>query len=85
MALRPKKHWSVREARVFTRYRASPRGPAAEMQALNEAVAQGEGQILPVHVARADGNYPLEWLVQERSVTTNTTATSGNANLMMLG
>jgi len=38
-----------------------------------------------IHVADADGLYPLEWLVHEKSISTNTTAAGGNANLMMLG
>ena len=60
-------------------------GTAADMQSLNQALAQRDGQIVPVYVAASGGSYPLEWLVQERSVSTNTTAAGGNANLMMLG
>jgi RHH-type proline utilization regulon transcriptional repressor/proline dehydrogenase/delta 1-pyrroline-5-carboxylate dehydrogenase len=50
-----------------------------------QAVARRTGPIVPVHVAGPDGSYPLQCLVQERSVSTNTTAAGGNANLMMVG
>ncbi len=60
-------------------------GTAADMQGLNQALAQRDGQIVPVYVAASGGSYALEWLVQERSISTNTTAAGGNANLMMLG
>jgi len=48
-------------------------------------MADRNGPIVPIHLAGPDGRYPLEWLVQERSVSTNTTAAGGNANLMMIG
>jgi RHH-type proline utilization regulon transcriptional repressor/proline dehydrogenase/delta 1-pyrroline-5-carboxylate dehydrogenase len=38
-----------------------------------------------IHVAGPDGRYPAEWLVQEQSVSTNTTAAGGNASLMTIG
>ena len=60
-------------------------GDADALRALNQAVAERPGKIVAIHVARADGRYPVEWLVRERSISTNTTAAGGNANLMMLG
>jgi RHH-type proline utilization regulon transcriptional repressor/proline dehydrogenase/delta 1-pyrroline-5-carboxylate dehydrogenase len=60
-------------------------GTDAELRGLNQAMACRPGPIVPVHVAKPGRAYPLEWLVQERSVSTNTTAAGGNANLMMIG
>ncbi len=60
-------------------------GDAATLLALARDVAGRPGPIAQIHVAGPDGAYPLEWLVQERSVSTNTTAAGGNANLMMIG
>ena len=60
-------------------------GTGEALQALGQATAARQGQIVPIHIAQPDGRYPLEWLVQERSVSTNTTAAGGNANLMMIG
>lgn len=60
-------------------------GERAALLALQQVLAAREGKIVPVFTARPDGAYPLEWLVLERSVSTNTTAAGGNANLMMIG
>ncbi|MDR3539257.1 MAG: trifunctional transcriptional regulator/proline dehydrogenase/L-glutamate gamma-semialdehyde dehydrogenase [Acetobacteraceae bacterium] len=60
-------------------------GDAEALRTLSQAVAARPGPIVPVHVTRPDGQYPLEWLVQERAISTNTTAAGGNANLMMIG
>ncbi len=60
-------------------------GDPAALAGLNRMAAALEGPIVPVHVAGADGRYPLEWLVRERVVSTNTTAAGGNATLMMIG
>jgi len=60
-------------------------GDASGLRELNQAAAGWAGPIVPVHVADSKGHYPLEWLVQERSVSVNTTAAGGNANLMMIG
>jgi RHH-type proline utilization regulon transcriptional repressor/proline dehydrogenase/delta 1-pyrroline-5-carboxylate dehydrogenase len=60
-------------------------GTGGAAQALCQAVADRDGHIVPVHVAQPNGHYPLEWLIQERSISTNTTAAGGNANLMMIG
>ena len=59
-------------------------GSREDLLALGQAAAEREGPLVPIHTAR-DGRYPLEWLVLERSVSTNTTAAGGNANLMMIG
>jgi len=70
-------------------------GPAADavlfsgtpeaLLGLARTLAARPGPILGIHVPQPDGGYPLEWLVRERSVSTNTTAAGGNANLMMIG
>ncbi len=59
-------------------------GSAEDLLACALANVARDGRIVPVHVTQSDG-YPLEWLVQERSISTNTTAAGGNANLMMIG
>ncbi len=56
-------------------------GPA--LLALLQRLAAQDGPIVPVFVARP--GYPLDGLVRERSVSTNTAAAGGNANLMMIG
>jgi len=44
-----------------------------------------------VHALRVDElasgqpDYPLEWLLEERSISTNTAAAGGNASLMSIG
>jgi RHH-type transcriptional regulator, proline utilization regulon repressor / proline dehydrogenase / delta 1-pyrroline-5-carboxylate dehydrogenase len=58
-------------------------GPKA-LLTLNRQIAERPGLIVAVHVRGPDGTYPLEFLVQERSVSTNTTAAGGNANLTMI-
>jgi RHH-type proline utilization regulon transcriptional repressor/proline dehydrogenase/delta 1-pyrroline-5-carboxylate dehydrogenase len=60
-------------------------GDQAELVVLGQELAEREGAIVGVHVADAAGWYPLEFLVLERSVSTNTAAAGGNANLMMIG
>jgi RHH-type proline utilization regulon transcriptional repressor/proline dehydrogenase/delta 1-pyrroline-5-carboxylate dehydrogenase len=60
-------------------------GPTDDLMALNRQLATRAGAIVGVHTAGADGDYPREWLVRERSVSINTTAAGGNANLMMIG
>ena len=48
-----------------------------------------EGPVVPVHAlprrAAAVEDYPLEFLVHERSISTNTAAAGGNASLMTIG
>ncbi|WP_298214846.1 hypothetical protein, partial [Acidocella sp.] len=64
-------------------------GPAADLIALAQARAAGEGPIAPIHAAMAGMPparlYPLELLVSEQSVSINTTASGGNASLMSIG
>ena len=43
--------------------------------------AERDGPIVPVHVAP----YPLEFLVDEVSLSVNTAAAGGNASLMTIG
>ncbi len=58
-------------------------GPELALLALLRRLAEGDGAVVPVYVARPD--YPLDGLVQERSVSINTAAAGGNANLMAIG
>lgn len=60
-------------------------GDADALQTINRTLAGREGPIVPVLIARDDGAYPMELLVQERSVSINTAAAGGNASLMMIG
>ncbi len=57
-------------------------GEAAALATLAAAVAARPGPIAPVLTGPS---YALDPLVQERSVSTNTAAAGGNANLMTLG
>jgi RHH-type proline utilization regulon transcriptional repressor/proline dehydrogenase/delta 1-pyrroline-5-carboxylate dehydrogenase len=60
-------------------------GAPDELIALAIRLAAKEGKIVPIHTADAKGRYPLECLVLERAISTNTAAAGGNANLMMIG
>ena len=60
-------------------------GSSTELVALSRRIAERNGPIVSIHVADQTGRYPQEWLVRERSVSINTTAAGGNANLMMIG
>lgn len=68
-------------------YEGNPGG----LQEINQLVAARDGAIVPVFTAGsaelADGtaHYPLEFLVTERSISTNTAAAGGNASLMTIG
>ncbi len=59
-------------------------GDQAGLRALGGVLAQRDGPIVPVYVANATGCYPLEFLVRECAISTNTAAAGGNANLMMI-
>ncbi len=59
-------------------------GSPADLISLSRAVAERDGPIVQIHTAGHDSGYPLEWLVQERSISINTTAAGGNAHLMSL-
>jgi RHH-type proline utilization regulon transcriptional repressor/proline dehydrogenase/delta 1-pyrroline-5-carboxylate dehydrogenase len=60
-------------------------GDAARIGAVVRDVAGLPGPVVSVHVAGADGGYPLDWLLEEVSTSINTTAAGGNASLMMIG
>ena len=61
------------------------------MLALAQRLLQAYPALVPIHPPRrdaaADGgaDYPLEWLLAERAVATNTAAAGGNASLMSIG
>ncbi|WP_348645280.1 bifunctional proline dehydrogenase/L-glutamate gamma-semialdehyde dehydrogenase PutA [Methylobacterium sp. BTF04] len=65
-------------------------GDPAAIQAATRMAADLAGAIIPILAAsaagldRTDADYPLEWLMRERSVSINTAATGGNADLMTL-
>jgi RHH-type proline utilization regulon transcriptional repressor/proline dehydrogenase/delta 1-pyrroline-5-carboxylate dehydrogenase len=56
-------------------------GNRDELLALTGRLAERDGPIVPVHVAP----YPLEFLVDELSLSVNTAAAGGNASLMSIG
>jgi RHH-type proline utilization regulon transcriptional repressor/proline dehydrogenase/delta 1-pyrroline-5-carboxylate dehydrogenase len=60
-------------------------GPEEALKALAQHLASLDGPIVPVHVTGAESGFPAEFLLLERSVSTNTAAAGGNAKLMMLG
>ena len=60
-------------------------GKDVALLAIVQAMAERDGGVVAVHIADPAGWYPLEFLVLERSVSTNTAAAGGNANLMMIG
>ena len=60
-------------------------GGREALLALGAALAARPGPIVQVHTADAEGRYPSEWLLRERSISVNTTAAGGNAHLMMIG
>ncbi|WP_227323345.1 bifunctional proline dehydrogenase/L-glutamate gamma-semialdehyde dehydrogenase PutA [Acidisoma silvae] len=60
-------------------------GDSETLLAVNQRVAALPGPIIAIHTSNATGDYPLECLVRERSISINTTAAGGNANLMMIG
>ncbi|HEY5301884.1 MAG TPA: aldehyde dehydrogenase family protein, partial [Acetobacteraceae bacterium] len=55
-------------------------GDADTLRALNRQLAARDGPIVPAYLG-----LPLEWLVRERSISTNTAAAGGNATLMSIG
>jgi RHH-type transcriptional regulator, proline utilization regulon repressor / proline dehydrogenase / delta 1-pyrroline-5-carboxylate dehydrogenase len=58
-------------------------GDRASLLALNARLAERPGPILMVQ-ARGEAGYRPEWLMEERSISTNTAAAGGNASLMIL-
>ena len=66
-------------------------GDVTALQAVEHKAAALKGPLVAVHALRvgelASGqpDYPLEWLLEERSISTNTAAAGGNASLMSIG
>ncbi len=65
-------------------------GDSDALLALDQDMAEREGPIIAVHglsssELAAGVEYPLEWLLHERVVSTNTAAAGGNASLMAIG
>jgi RHH-type proline utilization regulon transcriptional repressor/proline dehydrogenase/delta 1-pyrroline-5-carboxylate dehydrogenase len=59
-------------------------GESDALRAFLQRAAQHAPAVQPIYVA-SGGDYPLEGLVRERSVSTNTAAAGGNASLMSIG
>ena len=60
-------------------------GTGGELLRLNRQLAFLPGPILAVHCpVKSGGAYCLDWLLQERTISTNTAAAGGNASLMTL-
>ncbi|MCW2267044.1 RHH-type proline utilization regulon transcriptional repressor/proline dehydrogenase/delta 1-pyrroline-5-carboxylate dehydrogenase [Gluconobacter cerinus] len=57
-------------------------GDATDRKQVLAALERKDGPVVCLHTPDADRRYPLEWLVQERACSTNTTAAGGNAALM---
>lgn len=60
-------------------------GDAARVREAAKAAAALPGAIVPVHAAGEDLQWTCDWLLEEVSVSINTTAAGGNASLMMIG
>jgi RHH-type proline utilization regulon transcriptional repressor/proline dehydrogenase/delta 1-pyrroline-5-carboxylate dehydrogenase len=66
-------------------------GDAAAVTAANQRIAELDGPLVLVQSATSeecaskDVPYTLDWLVEEQSVSVNTTAAGGNASLMTIG
>jgi RHH-type proline utilization regulon transcriptional repressor/proline dehydrogenase/delta 1-pyrroline-5-carboxylate dehydrogenase len=66
-------------------------GGSESLRGLVHEVAELHGPIRPVFAVMPDPlrvgteDYPLEFLLEERSVSTNTAAAGGNASLMAIG
>ena len=66
-------------------------GDAQSLRTVDRIAAELPGPIVAVHalspdeLSRGTAEYPLEWLVEEQSISTNTAAAGGNASLMTLG
>jgi RHH-type proline utilization regulon transcriptional repressor/proline dehydrogenase/delta 1-pyrroline-5-carboxylate dehydrogenase len=58
-------------------------GDSAQICAVLHELAQLPGPIVTAHAPAEDG-YQVEWLLEEVSISINTTAAGGNASLMML-
>ncbi|MBO1358270.1 bifunctional proline dehydrogenase/L-glutamate gamma-semialdehyde dehydrogenase PutA [Acetobacter sacchari] len=60
-------------------------GEDDDLRTLTQRVAMRDGSITPVFRCSAERLTPSAWLLQERTISTNTTAAGGNAQLMMIG
>ncbi|MBS4046759.1 MAG: trifunctional transcriptional regulator/proline dehydrogenase/L-glutamate gamma-semialdehyde dehydrogenase [Alphaproteobacteria bacterium] len=61
-------------------------GDGDALTGIAAALAESQPQVVPVYAVLSPAeDYPLEWLVTERSVSTNTAAAGGNASLMSIG
>ena len=64
-------------------------GERSALLALQQALARRQGPIVPVHASPdetgGEWEYPLEFLLAEQSISTNTAAAGGNASLMAIG
>ena len=66
-------------------------GDANSLRVIDRMAAELPGAIVSVYALTIDelnrgtSDYPLEWLVEECSISTNTAAAGGNASLMTLG
>jgi RHH-type proline utilization regulon transcriptional repressor/proline dehydrogenase/delta 1-pyrroline-5-carboxylate dehydrogenase len=61
-------------------------GDGDALAGIATALAESQTQVVPVYAVLSPAeDYPLEWLVTERSVSTNTAAAGGNASLMSIG
>ncbi|BBD03078.1 MULTISPECIES: trifunctional transcriptional regulator/proline dehydrogenase/L-glutamate gamma-semialdehyde dehydrogenase [Sphingobium] len=60
-------------------------GGAAKVAATAQCVADLPGPIVSVHADDHGHGYCLDWLLEEQSISVNTTAAGGNASLMMIG
>ncbi|PJI40296.1 trifunctional transcriptional regulator/proline dehydrogenase/L-glutamate gamma-semialdehyde dehydrogenase [Ferrovibrio sp.] len=61
-------------------------GDGDALTGIAAALADSRQQVVPVYAALSPAeDYPLEWLVTERSISTNTAAAGGNASLMSIG
>jgi RHH-type transcriptional regulator, proline utilization regulon repressor / proline dehydrogenase / delta 1-pyrroline-5-carboxylate dehydrogenase len=61
------------------------RGHPDRQTQLARDLAERDGPIIPLLAADDDGNYNLDALMLEQSISTNTAAAGGNASLLMLG
>jgi RHH-type proline utilization regulon transcriptional repressor/proline dehydrogenase/delta 1-pyrroline-5-carboxylate dehydrogenase len=59
-------------------------GDACSLRTINQTLSADEGPIVPLVAVRPDGSFPLELLLREQSISINTAAAGGNANLLMI-
>ena len=65
-------------------------GDSDRLAALNRALSSRAGPLIRLQALRGSGvsgqdDYRVEWLLHERTITTNTAAAGGNASLMTIG